>query len=115
MAGDVTIVFNTEQEDAALRVREGRNVLGDLVPHLAPLAWPLCARLAAVERLPIEVLPFVLSEKGRDVEGVLTHASSTESGPEAMKDKIARLAQAPDSSPRRLNRAIDTTSSLRHA
>lgn len=68
MAGNAVVVFDAEDEHAALGVGEARDVFGDLVAHLAAVARALLALLALEHRLAIEVLAFVAAEERREVE-----------------------------------------------
>ena len=68
MPGRGSVVFETENENAALGIRKSRDIFRDLITNDLAIAWPLGPRRAFEKGLAIEVLAFVLREKGRDVE-----------------------------------------------
>ena len=69
VASEAVVVFDAEDEHAALGVREARDLFGHLVAHLAAVTRALLALLALEHRLAIEVLAFVAAEERREVEG----------------------------------------------
>src|SRR5690606_28631245 len=76
VAGDAVVVLDAEDEHAALGVGEARDLLGHLVAHLAAVTRALLALLALEHRLSVEVLAFVATEEGREIEGGGGHAAS---------------------------------------
>ncbi|AGP36414.1 hypothetical protein SCE1572_19115 [Sorangium cellulosum So0157-2] len=70
-----TCILEAEDEDASLRVGEGGDVLGHLVTDAPPVARALLPLRAFEERLPVEVLTFVLANERPDLEGCPRHTS----------------------------------------
>lgn len=65
---DAAVVFDAQHQDPALRVRQRRDLFGDIVTHRAPVSRPTGGAGALKQRLPLEVGALRAVEVGGDVE-----------------------------------------------
>ena len=68
MTSDGVIVLDPKDQHSTFCIGKAGPIAGNLITHLATIAWLLLTRRTVKQRLAIEMLPFVLAEEGLHIE-----------------------------------------------